>query len=684
MTTAAHARQKRGQATTLPLGSMSMEIRGLERIEERAEGEPPKGSPLARATVVFTTGAAVRRYDWYRDRFYNETLEVSDEAINLDRLRSGAPLLNSHNSWSLSSQLGRTENPDIKGGRGTVDVLFSRRPEVAGIVQDVQDGIIRNVSVGYTRDKVEMIPPRDASPEAPWEYRVTRWTPHEVSLVSIPADAGAQVMRGADGIEHEVQLREFPAEITEVSQIPSAAGDGLTRGVETMDDKDQKPAGNPAPDAAALEAARKQGAETERARQADIQRRVKLAKLPEDFARTLIDEGISGEAIASRIFDRLATEDEARSQRSPNTASIIRDESDTRRANIQEAILLRADPSHKVKDLEAVREYRGMNLMDLARDAVERTGASTRGLSRREIAQSALNLSQRSGQHSTSDFPEILASTVNRTLRAAYDLAPRTFTAWARQSTAPDFRQVARTQLSELTAFQKVNEGGEYKYLSFGDSAEKYSLSKYGGVVAITWESLINDDMDAFGRLPRMIGDEAAQTESDIVYGILTANANLADGVALFHATHGNLPTAAAITVASLGIMRAAIRKQTGPKARPLNLAPDVLLVGPDKEAEALQYTSANFVAAKSVDVNPQFNTSLEVVVEQRVTGNKWYGMCKPNRVDTVEYAYLEGEQGVFTEQRNGFQVDGLEIKARHVFAAKAIDFRGMVYNSGA
>jgi hypothetical protein len=52
--------------------------------------------------------------------------------------------------------------------------------------------------------------------------------------------------------------------------------------------------------------------------------------------------------------------------------------------------------------------------------------------------------------------------------------------------------------------------------------------------------------------------------------------------------------------------------------------------------------------------------------------------------VDTIEYAYLEGEEGIFTETRQGFEVDGVEIKVRHVFGAKAIDFRGMYKNAGA
>ena len=113
-------------------------------------------------------------------------------------------------------------------------------------------------------------------------------------------------------------------------------------------------------------------------------------------------------------------------------------------------------------------------------------------------------------------------------------------------------------------------------------------------------------------------------------------------------------------------------------------IAPQYLIVGPDKEVEAAKYTSASFVAAKSSDINPNFNTSLEVIVEPRVSGNTWYLSAAPGRIDTVEYAYLEGEDGVYTEQRVGFEVDGLQVKARLAFAAKAIDHRGLYKNPGA
>ncbi|SIS76252.1 phage portal protein [Phaeovulum vinaykumarii] len=61
-----------------------------------------------------------------------------------------------------------------------------------------------------------------------------------------------------------------------------------------------------------------------------------------------------------------------------------------------------------------------------------------------------------------------------------------------------------------------------------------------------------------------------------------------------------------------------------------------------------------------------------------------WYLAASPNQIDTIEYAYLEGQQGAYIETRNGFDVDGVEIKCRLDFGAKAIDWRGLYKNPGA
>lgn len=654
--------------------------------------------------LVWTTGARVQRYDWWNDRPYLEELSLDPAHVRMGRLQSGAAnLLNTHASWDLSDVLGVVTDAQLEGENGTATVRFSQRPDVQPIFQDVQDGIVRNVSVGYAIYRVERIAP--AVDGDPWIYRVIDWEPYELSLVPVPADAGATT-RADPSVGARAsgkQLRTFACEFIEQSNPPAAVGT-RTREENTMPgEATTQPAAQttvsapaqstaPAVDERALQAAREEGARLEGERQAGIREAVRMGGLDVAFADQLIGQrDMTVDQAGHAVLRELAARSAANPTRPAFGNETLRDETETRRQAMGDALRLRANPAIRLEAerAEAARQYRGMSLIDMARDAIEQSGGNARGLSKREIAVMALNLDRdmqvRGGMQSTSDFPEILANTIGRTLRTAYEQQPRTFLPFCRPSTAPDFKQIARTQLSESSAMQKVNEGGEYKLLTFGDTAEKYSLAKYGGIVAITWETLINDDLSAFDRVPLALAAEAAAIEGDIVYGILLSNPNMADGTALFAAGHNNLAGAGtAISEASLSAGRAAMLKQTGPKGRVLNIRPSYLIVGPDKEYEANKYTSANFVAAKAVDINPAYNTSLEVIVEARITGNTWHLSAAPGMVDTIEYAYLEGEEGLFTETRRGFEVDGLQIKARHVFAAKAIDWRGLYKNPGA
>jgi len=78
----------------------------------------------------------------------------------------------------------------------------------------------------------------------------------------------------------------------------------------------------------------------------------------------------------------------------------------------------------------------------------------------------------------------------------------------------------------------------------------------------------------------------------------------------------------------------------------------------------------------------------MQVVEEARLipaSGNDpWFAAADPNRIDTIEYAYLEGQEGVRIETRAGFEREGMEIKAVSDFAAAAIDWRGLYKNAGA
>jgi hypothetical protein len=626
--------------------------------------------------VVFTTGAAVRRRRWTgwdTSVPFDEILEVSDRAVDLTRLNAGAPALDSHLVWSSHSQVGVVERAWIEGKEGKATIRFPREEldqtadRMFGLISD---GIIRNVSVGYSIERVKVVEP---AAKGEVEQRIVeRWTPLEVSFVTVPADPRAQV-RASDQASYPVEIVDtrMQKEASMPESTTTVAGD-LPASHETRQQPEpaaaRMPDPTPAPD---TEAIATRAREAERDRVSTIYDLTGRLNLERSFAEDLVKRGVSVDESRRLILDQVAAKSEE-TRTFPHVSVPLggRDERITRREAVANALLHRYSPTLFPLE-DAARQYRGMTLLKLARESLGNAGVNTRGLSRDEVATRAL--------HSTSDFPEILSAVTNKTLRQAYDAYPRTFALFCRQVLATDFKSMHRVQLGEAPQLLEVGESGEFKRGTLGESKESYRVKTYGRVVAITRQVLINDDLDAFTRIPAMYGNSIAQLESDVVWGIITANPAMADGNALFHTTHKNLAgTGAALDVASVSAARAAMALQTGlDKKTVLNIRPAFLIVPAALELKAEQLVAQNLVPADSAKVVPQSIRTLSPISEPRLdaaSATSWYLAASPNQIDTIEYAYLEGQQGAYIETRNGFDVDGVEIKCRLDFGAKAID----------
>lgn len=650
--------------------------------------------------VVWTTGSRRRAYDWFNDQVYEEELDVSPEAVDMTRFEAGTvQVVDSHRTYGLDSVLGIAREGWIANGEGRARVAFSTDPAKQGVVGDIKAGIIRAMSFGYTVQKYQVTRAQDRTDGVNLPlYRAVRWTPMELTFCPVGADPNA----GSRGATEPALTRSQPAHGTPCefvrAEAPNAKAPTMTE-AELQAQRDQEAATRAAAEAAqraANEAAVQAAAQAATQRAAEITELCSRHALPQ-LAAAMIRDGKTVDQARATILEEIARRDAAAGGHT-NVRGIqtVQDEVQTRLDGMGEAITHRVDARAQLTDNG--RQYRGMSLIEIGRDHLERSGVNTRGMTRMALATQIL-MHRSGGSMGTSDFASLLANVANKRLRQGYTENMPSYSRWARRApNAPDFKQMSVVNLAGAPDLLRTNEHGEFKYGAMTDGKEVYSMLTYGRIVSFTRQSLINDDLRGFDRLVSAFGNSAARLENRTVYAILTANAALADTGALFNSTavttaggHANLAgSGGAISVTTLAAGRAAMRLQKGLQSEELNLTPSFLIVPATQENLAYQYTSANYVPATSAAVN-EFRaggrTALEPVVEALLDANSttaWYLAASTGAVDTVEYCFLDGAEGPVIESEVGFEVDGISYKCREDFAAKAIDFRGLYKNPGA
>lgn len=618
--------------------------------------------------AVLSTGAAVQRY------YFTEELEISAEAIDLGRVSGGVcPLLDTHNQYEVGAQIGRVANVRVEGGQLVGTLQFDQTATGQEIEARVSRGELRAISIGYRVTRWQITATDDNDNET---WRAVAWELLEASLVPVPADPNA-VVRSAPGTpahgsqEEDEMRRNLPGGPAPVA--PAIASQTAPEVRADPATATPTPAQAPAPE--------QRAATVSASRILDLCGR--SAALGSDFAAELIRANettpLTEADLLGRVNERLITDRPNIDARAGATGT----ETEGYRQAVEDAVLLRANPDTQLPDepgrtraqrLEAAREFRGLTMMELARDYLGRTGVSTRGMGRLDVAGAALGM--RYGALTTSDFANALGAVTSRRVRAAFTAAPQTFRPIVSIGTLPDFKPAQIIGLGDAPALLNVPENGEFKRGAITDTGMTFRLYTYGRIIGITRQAIVNDDQNLFGRIPTMFGRKAADLESDLVWGILLANQPLADGIPLFDTRHGNLAlTGGDINVVNVGKGRQAMRQQKTVEGGFLNISATYLIVGPAQETAADQFVTA-ITANTNSAVNP-FAGRLQVIVEPRITDNSWMLSADPNAFDTIELDHLLGQEELFTDTRVGFDVDGIENKARLDVGAAALDHRG-------
>jgi hypothetical protein len=666
--------------------------------------------------VVFTTGSKGKRGGFFTEPFIEE-LGLKKSEVRMGRLNNKAPFLDSHGygeKRGVRNVLGVVESAELVDGKeGRARIRFSKRADVDEVFQDVRDGILSHVSVGYNVHRFKEVGEEDGLPI----LRAVDWEPVEISLVSAGFDDKA-VVRSKDEATNECELerieKEVEPEIENKEEKEIVAENKNLRETQSTGDTNMDPIEKEKQEKERKEAELKlrnealaEATAAEKTRQKEIRSIVTKVGLESKLADTYIDEDKSVDEVRTLVIEAIAEKDSKPENETRATNETRVGEDLARKGRVegmQNALLHRfrsedeeATLNHKTVILkghelsEAGREYAYMSLLDMARICLNARSINANNMPKHRIADMALM--SRAGLHSTSDFPEILANVLNKTLRDGYASAPITWKPFTREVFNDDFKEISRTNLGEGEKLEKVSEGGEVKHSTVAEAAEKYRIEEYARIVAITRKVIINDDLDAFTRVPERMGRRARDLESDLIYSILKDNANMADGNALFSAAHGNLSTSpAAPSEAGLTEMRKLMRRQTGLQGQEISLVPVLTVVPPEHET-AMEKLLASIVPDSSTNVSPfsaAGRTPLRLDVEPRLESGSngsltsWFGFADKNQVDILELARLSGTNGPQTMTQEGFEVHGMKIKVMHDVGAKAIDHRGAFKNAGA
>ena len=648
--------------------------------------------------IVWTQGATVRRFDYWEGKPYDEALDVTPEAVDMTRFDAGAvQVIDNHRLYGgVAAILGIAERGWIANGEGRATIRLSQRPEVAGIVADIRAGVIRAISFGYSVQQYAITPGAQRTDGGTVDlYRAVRWTPQEISFVTVPADAGAGTRSAPQASQQQgAQQGGLPCEFVRAAAHPSATQEQRMPQANTQGDGGTADTQQTADNTGAVSRAAPAATPAPAAPQADATRAADVVALCQrhgasDLAEGLLRQNATIDQARAAILDRMDAQDQQRRGGSTVSVQTVRDEHETRMRGMQEAILSRMDPRTALTDLG--RQYRGMSLIEMAREALEGLGVSTRGLSRNEIASRAFSV-RAGGYHTTADFPSLLGGVGSRRLRAAYEAAPSTFQLWARRAAnLQDFRITNVLAVGGAPELKKLNEAGEYTYGTISEDATGYRAFSYGRAIGLTRQMFVNDDLGAFDRLLQRFGEAARRLENRLVYDQITGNPTMQDGTALFHSTHNNLLASGSVfSLDSMKALRKQMRKQKDLDGKTtLNLAPAYLIVPSDLEQDAYTFTSSSYVPAKASDVN-EFRaggrTAVEPIVEpllDEVSTTAWYMAASSGQIDTVEYAYVDGSEGVRTETFASEDIDGVKVRATLDFAAKVIDWKGLQKANG-
>ena len=420
-------------------------------------------------TLSFSSEAPYERY------WGNEILDHGNGAMDMTRLERNAPLLFNHDPDKV---IGAVEKAWIENGKGMAKVRFGESKRAKEVLKDVEAGVLKNVSVGY--QILEMV--EEGKRNGLETYRVTKWQPLEVSIVSIPADTTVGIGRGLDA-ETEVKIQNKKEAIKMPEEVKTSKED-LTK---------------------VREEARKE----ERKRVSEI-RAIGEKVGNEELARQFIDNGKSVDAFREAILEQFNPQPKVDTKSSEEVGM---SDKEVRQYSIVRAINAMLNPTSRRAQEAAKFEF------EVSEEAQSKFGVEARGvmvpfdvLKRNMVAGSVPGANVVSTDLMAGDFIELLRNRSAVINRASIMAGLNGNVAIPRQTSA--------------STIQDLSETGAITASDLGLDQVTLSPKRTGGEVNYSKQLLAQSSIDVENLIRNdLIKEIALRIDYNAINGSGTANA---------------------------------------------------------------------------------------------------------------------------------------------------------------
>jgi len=661
-------------------------------VEQGQKGPKTWDAENRSVSAIIATETPVQRTDYIRGA-YSEILLNSGMKVDGDRV----PLQDSHNRWDTKDTIGSVR--DFQVGKKNISgtVFFSDAEEAQGPALKVSEGHLNSFSVGYIIEKAKFIEEKKTAEIRGKQYAgpalvATKWRLKEVSLVAVPADPNAKARNEeieiieAEPVADNNQKREEEMKISKsMKAFLKARGmpDGLEDGaIETWMKDNVEPADIEAEQRAAIQA--------ERGRMIEIMEMGRKFSVEESVISKLIDNEATIDEARKQIMENMSLDMKPVGHKNPIRGDQIVDQKDKFRDIGQEAMDLLMDVNIESPRPEA-QQLAGRGLKSLARESLRAINRSA------DMGNHALMAALGQRALTTSDFPLLLSTSATKMLFQGFDSIEETYQQWAGVSRVSDFKVHNSYRRSLWRKMEEVPEGGKWTYRAMTETGEPMQVARYAMGLSFTEEMMINDDLGAFRDLTQEAGEASREIIGDVVYAVVTDNANTSDGNALFSVAHANLAQGAdidPINTATLNAAELALMTQhdIGPEAasadrRRLRVMPQYILAPYAMKGASEQFLqSPNFTGADNTEptANIWGSDRISRVYEPRLdadSATRWY-MFGP-KGKTINVILLRGRERPRLQSKDGWTTYGMEMRTDIVVGAAAMAWEAVYRNDG-